>query len=346
MKALVTGATGFLGSHLCRRLVREGYEVAALSRPTSKTDLLDELPVDMRVGDITDPQTVDEAVAGNEVVFHAAAHLAYWSGQKDLQNEINIRGTENLVGACRRAGVKRLIHVSSVAAVGIPPDPAHPADENFRFNLGGSSLNYHISKKRAEEIVCEAAAKGLEAVVVNPSTIWGRFGNFFRGAEIAQKVRQSRIVPYYTGGICVVHVEDVVEGMMAALERGRPGERYILGGENLTIREISEIAAREQKVRRTFVPVPRPVSWLAAAILESAALVSRRRPRISYATHYGASRFHYYDSGKAKKELRYSPRDFVEIIRECISHIESSDGKQSGQISSRAANPRIKETKQ
>ena len=135
-------------------------------------------------------------------------------------------------------------------------------------------------------------------------------------------------MPYFTGGICVVHVEDVVEGIMAAVARGKAGERYILGGENLSLKKIAQLAARAQNTKCAFVALPKTVTWIAAAAFESAALVSRRRPKITFGTHYNASRFHYYDSSKARKELGFSPRDFQTILNECVSFIESQNGKQ------------------
>jgi dihydroflavonol-4-reductase len=329
MKALVTGATGFLGSHLCRRLVADGFDLTILSRPTSNTKALANLPFTKKTGDVTDAQAVMEAIQGNEVVFHAAAHGAYWRRQKYLQNEINIQGTRNVVDACQRANVKKLVYISSMSAIGIPQNPKHPANENFRFNLESSRLNYHISKKRAEEAVFEAFEKGLDATIVNPCSIWGQFGNQYRLQEFVEKVQQTRIVPYFTGGTCIVHVEDVVDGIMKALTQGKSGERYILGGENLTFKEIAEIAAREMQLRRTFIPVLNAVSWFAAAALESASLISGRRPRITFVTHYCASRFHYYDSSKARRELGFSPRDFKAILSECIEFIEAKKIKQS-----------------
>lgn len=327
MNALVTGATGFLGSWLCRRLAKDGYNLTILCRETSKTEALDGLKFTKIIGDVTDAESVLKAVEGNEIVFHAAANGTYWGRQKEIQNTTNIQGTKNVVEACRQKKVKKLVHVSSIAAIGIPENAEHPADENFRFNLENSPFNYHISKKRAEGIVLNAVENGLDAVIVNPSSIWGQFGKNYRLEEFAQKVKQTRIIPYFTGGICPVHVEDVVEGMLLAAAKGKIGERYILSGENLTFKEIAEMIAEKQDLQRTFVPVPKVVSWLAAASLESVALITKRRPRITFVTHYVASRFHYYNSNKARKELGFTPRDFQAILNECLSFIESRNGK-------------------
>ncbi len=326
MKALVTGATGFLGSHLCRRLLRDGHEVTVLRRATSSNDALDKLNLTQIIGDVTDLDAVNRAIAGNDMVFHTAAHLAYWGQQKETQNKVNIAGTQNVVTACRQFGVKKLIHVSSVAAIGIPNNPANPANENFPFNLTADMpVNYHLSKKLAEDVVLKAVNQGLHAVIVNPSSIWGKHGRHYRGAEIVEKVRQSQIVPYFTGGICIVHVDDVIEGIMAATKRGISGQRYILGGANLTLKSIAQRAAKKQHLERRFVPLPNFVTGAAALALESLSLISRRRPKITYTTHYCAGRFHYYDSSKAKNELAYSPRSFEKILDECVSFIEKRE---------------------
>ncbi len=326
MNVLITGATGFLGSHLCRRLAKDGYNLTILCRPTSKTDTLNGLKFTKIIGDIADSDAVEQAVAGNEVVFHTAAYTAKGKFQREIQDKINVQGTKNLVKACQRANVKKLVHISSVAAIGIPQNSEKPATEDSPFNLEGSPLNYNISKKRAEEEVLKAVRDGLHAVIVNPSYIWGQHNEKYRGLEIVQKVQQRSVVLYFQGGICIVHIEDVIDGIMGALARGKSGERYILGGENLTFRTISTITAKEQGLKRSLIPVPKAASWLAAAILESFALVSQHHPRITFLTHYYANRFHFYDSTKAQKELGYSARNFQTILNECLSFIESQNG--------------------
>jgi dihydroflavonol-4-reductase len=325
MNALVTGATGFLGSHLCRRLVKDGFNVTALCRPTSNTDGLADLPITKIIGDVTDLRSVEAAVSGNDFVFHAASHGIYWGRHRQIQNDTNIQGTKNVVTACQKLGVKRLVFVSSITAIGIPDDE-HPAGEDFPFNLEHSSLNYHISKKRAEEVVLDAVAKGLDAVIVNPSNIWGPYGKLYRVAEHVEKVRGKRFIPYFTGGICIVHVDDVVDGIIASLHRGKTGERYILGGDNLPLKKIAQLAAKSQNLKPSFVPLPNVVTWLAAAVLESVALISGRRPHVTFVTHQLASRFQYYDSSKARRELDFTARDFETILAECVSFLETRNG--------------------
>lgn len=318
MKVLITGATGFLGSHLTSRLVREGHAVTILRRPTSTTAGLDALGVISAVGDVTDRPSLEAAIKGQEVVVHAAASVGNREGLGDLQTAVNVEGTRNVVLACRRHGVRRLLHVSSVAAVGLLDRPGPPADESFPWNLERSGLRYHLSKRQAEAAVQEGVQAGLDAVIVNPGSACGPFRGGFRGNELFEGVVRRRIVPYFRGGRDVVHVGDVVEGILGALDRGRTGERYILGGENLTYRRIAELVAGHLGVRRVLVPVPGLVTGLAASILEPLGRLSGRPPRITRATHYCASRFAFYDSGKARRELGFAPRPFMDIVSEYV----------------------------
>ncbi|WP_218081766.1 NAD-dependent epimerase/dehydratase family protein [Anthocerotibacter panamensis] len=315
MKILVTGATGFLGSHLCRRLVAAGHRVTILRRPGSDTALLAGLQLQEIIGDVTEEVAVDRAIHSQEVVFHTAAHLAYWRGLRAIQTQVNVTGTRLVAQSCLKQGVRRLVHVSTVAAIGIPP-LGSIADESFLFNLATSGLNYHCSKWRAEAEVQQRVAQGLDAVIVNPATILGPHGRGFRGGEMLRKVHCSRWVSYYLGGINVVHVEDVVAGMVQALAQGRAGERYILGGENLTYRQLVEVTAQAWGLERVFVPVPPLVTGLAQAVLEPVGALTGKRPWITRDGHYCAHRTHFYDSSKATRELGYTARPFRAILWE------------------------------
>jgi dihydroflavonol-4-reductase len=314
MKVLITGATGFLGSHLCQRMVLEGYQVRALCRPTSSLSRLAKLPLEKCIGDVTDIKTVEDAVRGSDYVIHAAASMDYWRGDEDRQMKVNAEGTRNVAVAAREAGVTRLLHVSSVAAVGLPVDPQRPANEDFHFNLEDSGLTYHISKRRAEDNVLTEVTRGLDAVIVNPASIQGRN----RTAGLLQSVRRRPVVPCFSGGNCIVDVKDVVEGIVAALQRGEKGRRYILGGENLTFRMLSEKAARAMNLKRRFVTIPPVITSLCATILEPWGRMRNRPPKMTYMIHYCANRFQYFDSGKARRSLGYAPRDVDAILAEYL----------------------------
>ena len=315
MKVLITGATGFLGSHLCRRMIDEGHAVRVLTRPKSDLTILDGLPVERVIGDVTDLDSIELAVRDQEWVIHAAAIV---TGDAARQQKVNVEGSRHVARACRGEGIKRLVHVSSVAAIGIPDDPCNPANEDFPFNLESSGLTYHVSKWQAEQEVMAEVAQGLNAVIVNPASIKGPYRTHYRGAEIARTVRRAWIVPYFTGGICVVHVQDVVEGIASALARGITGQRYILGGENVTFKALGQRAANAMNLQRRFIPLPRFLTGLAATVLEPLSFLRGQQPWINYATHYCASRFQFFDSGKACHKLGYTPRDFSAILDDCL----------------------------
>jgi dihydroflavonol-4-reductase len=230
---------------------------------------------------------------------------------------INVDGTRQIVKACRLCGVRRLLHVSSVAAVGIPED-SQPANEEFPFNLERSGLTYHLSKRQAENEVRAGVAQGLDAVIVNPSSLFGPYRSAYRGGEMIWKTRRPWVTPYFVGGLCVVHVEDVVMGIVAALKKGRTGERYILGGENLTFRAAAERATAAMHLHRLAVPVPPLLTRLLAAVSEPWSRWRNRRPRFTHMISYCSQRYMFYDSSKARRELGYEPRNFDAILQECL----------------------------
>ncbi len=315
MRAAVTGATGFLGSHLCRWLVEEGHAVVALRRRLSDSGELERLGIETVLGEITDPQAVDRLVRGCHAVFHAAALIRYARSLAADHERVNVDGTRIVAAACRRVSSVRLVHVSSVAAIGVPAGE-RAFDEETAFNA--HELPYHRSKHRAETAVLQEVAAGLDAVIVNPGSILGPWRGGYRGSELSARVARRLVVPYFVGGISTVHVADVVEGMMAALDAGRRGERYILAGENLSWRAMARIAAEEQGIRRVFVPLLRPLPEALACA--RAVLATRGRPGDFGLDSARLSRVHlYYDSTKARDELGYRPRPYREIVRDYLS---------------------------
>lgn len=320
MKILITGATGFLGSRLTRHMLADGHRVRALARPTSSLARLAGLDVERFEGDVTDAGSLPAAIDGCDYVIHAAANLDYWRSEEAWQMKVNVEGTRNVARAARNVGVRRLLHVSSVAAIGIPTN-RRPADEQFAFNLEDSGLNYHISKHRAETEILAEVERGLDAVIVNPASIQGQQ----RTVALIKSVRRSSVVLCFSGGNCIVDVEDVVLGTAAALTRGQKGQRYILGGENLTFQALSRKAADAQGLRRRFVSIPAIATALGAAVLEPWARLRNRPPKISRMVHYCANRFQYFDSGKARAALGYSPRDVDTILAECLRSTRRPD---------------------
>ena len=304
MNILVTGGTGFVGSHLAAALIRRGDRVRVFRRPSSSLVALDGLDVEHFVGDILNPQAVGRAVAGCDCVFHVAAVASYWRARQEQVRRVNVEGTRMVMQACLDAGVRRVVHTSSVAAVGISPD-GNPADENTTFDALSSTFVYAESKYRAEIEVQRAVAEGLSAVIVNPAAVIGPGDHHMISSSIVAEFAR-RYVPFVSpGGMAVVDIDAVVQGHLAAAERGRAGERYILGGENLSHREIAAIICElvDRRPPRWTIP-----AWLlgpAATVVDVYNRVSPRPPILSgEQVRLGGTNF-FFDSRKAVRELDY-----------------------------------------
>lgn len=309
MRVLVTGATGFLGSNLAASLVAEGHDVRILRRTSSSLSAIHDLDVEHVIGDIRDPDAVRSAVRGCDAVFHAAALVSYWKLQRAEMYDINIGGTINVVRACLKENVGKLVHTSSVAAVGYRKDGL-PADESTPFNWDSYDVGYRISKFRAEQEVLKGVQAGLPAVIVNPSVIIGERDISFNGGQIVRDVFKKRIFYYIDGGISAVYVGDVVRGHLAAARIGRIGERYLLTGENLTHKQIIDTTA---EVVGGWKPVFKLPFWGAkaiAAVSETVANLTGTKPWIGRELVAGLNLTCWFSCEKAVRELGHSVTPF------------------------------------
>lgn len=302
MRILVTGGTGFVGSQLVAALVRRGDTVRVLRRKSSSLVALEGLPVEHCLGDILDPAAVRAAVAGCDVVFHVAALASYWRARRDDVYRVNVEGTRVVMEACLQAGVPRVVHTSSVAAIGIRPD-RQPADEDTPFDTLSTTFAYADSKHRAEAEVQRAVAKGLDAVIVNPAVVIGAGDHYLISGSIVIEMNRGRVPGNPPGGMCVVDVDAVVQGHLAAAERGRTGERYILGGENLSHRQVAEIVAEVVGRRAPALDLPRWALGPAATIVDAFNRINPRPPVVSGEQIRLSAIDFYFDSSKAAGEL-------------------------------------------
>jgi len=321
MKVLITGATGFLGPRLCQRMVTEGYQVRILCRETSNLAAVAAVPLEKALGDITDAESVRAAVKGCRYVIHAAANASHRPLAREEQMRVNVEGTRHVARAAHAEEVERFLHISSVGAIGIPTDPNQPAEENFAFNVEHTSLTYHISKHRAELEVLTEVDRGLDAIIVNPALICGATATGYRVPEPMQRALGNWITPYSPGGQCLVHVEDVLDGILLALRKGQSGNRYILGGSNVSFHDMSSAVRERLHLTRLLIPIPSLLAECKAKITN----LLRRTLSVNLAPGYDR-RFCYqfYSSRKAQRELGYEPRDFASITEEFALHVGSS----------------------
>lgn len=242
LHALVTGGTGFIGSNIALRLVERGWQVRILERPGASHILLEDGPFEFAPGDVLEPQTLPRAMDGVDVIFHAAGVVDYWRQGVERMYQVNVEGTRNVMEAALKVGVDKLVHISSTAAMGIHPDTM--VDESFTFNVKPERFVYGHSKHVAEEIVIDAIKKGLPAVIVNPTTVIGprdiRKVSSGMVVEIVNHCVPPLIPP---GGLNVVPICDAAQGAIEAALKGRIGERYILGGENMTHLQLYQTIA-------------------------------------------------------------------------------------------------------
>ena len=318
MKVLVTGANGFLGSWLTKKLVHLGHDVHILHRPNSDLSDLQGLAVTSAIGDVTDLASVDSATRGCEVVFHLAGVVAYKASQRAMMQKVNVGGTENMITACLTNCVKRLVHLSSVVAVGASFDGKILLTEESPFNLTHLDLGYFETKRKAEELVKGAVhTKGLDAVLLNPCTIYGP-GDAKKGSRNVQvKVAKGKFPFYTSGGVSVVSVHDVVDGIISGWLHGKTGERYILSGENITIQTLFTWIAEEAGV-----PAPR---WqLPSMVLHALGKIGDRMERfgikgpISSENAWTSTLFHWFDNAKARRELGFAPGSARRAIAESV----------------------------
>lgn len=313
--ALVTGGTGFIGANLVAGLNGRGIPARVLHRESSSLEALAGLAYESVLGDILDePAMLAGAMASSDWVFHVAAVADYWRQGKEWIYRVNVQGTKNVLEAARLAGVRRLVFTSSLAAMGVPPD-GQLLDEESEFNLPPARSPYGHSKVLAEQAVRQAARAGLEAVIVNPSVVLGpRDVNMISGSIIVEAAKGLlRVAP--AGGVNFVDVADVVAGQIAAAERGRAGERYILGGENVPYDEAVVTISRIVGRTPPRLTIPRwSLPLLATGVRAARALLGNRVPLDENQVRMMGA-YIYADSSKARRELDLPHTPFTSTVQ-------------------------------
>ena len=324
---LVTGATGFVGSAVARALAARGYRLRVLVRRGSDRRNLVGLDCENVEGDLNDAASLARAVAGCRFVMHVAADYRIWVPDPAAMLATNVDATRALMFSAADAGVERVVHCSSVAALGLTKDGT-PADETTPVSEESIVGNYQKSKYQAEQVVLDLVrGRGLRAVIVNPSAPVGP--RDIRPTPTGKMIKDAaagRIPAYIDTGLNVVHVDDVAAGHVAALERGRVGERYILGSENLTLAELLRLVAEEAGRPPPRIRLPHELLWPVAIGAEVVARVSGREPPVTRDHLRMARKKMFFSSAKAIAELGYAPRPARDAVRDAIAWFRA-DGR-------------------
>ena len=319
-KALITGATGFVGSWLTKRLIKDGYDVIAPVRNIKKAQELNSEGATLEPYSLTDSKSINSIFKKHQpdIVFHLAGYIAYKKEERQKMYEANVTGTQNIVSACTKYKTSKLIYMSSVVAIGAGQNKNDVLDEMSPFNVGQYDFGYFETKKEAESIVMAAHKKeGLHAICLNPSTIYGP-GDMLKGSRKAQLKAAKGKMPFYPkGGVSIIHIEDLISAVMASITKAKPGERYILSGENISLKELFSIISKAAKVQPPKIGLNRPVMLTIAYLFKGLGILGIKAP-LSVENAYIASMYHWFDNTKATNTLGLVTRPAEEIIKESV----------------------------
>ncbi|MFI5251088.1 MAG: SDR family oxidoreductase [Bacteroidota bacterium] len=313
-RVLVTGATGCVGSNLIRALLQMNLKVIAFHRTTSNTLNLKGLDVEHRYGDVRDKESLRQAIRGCDTVFHTAAIVSFWKNRRVEQLEVNVGGSRNVVEVCLQESVQKLVHTSSIAALGYRTD-GELINESTSYNWG-SAVGYKYSKHLSEMEILSGVARGLNAVIVNPTVIIGPGDIYIHGGQLVRDLARRKIPAYSAGGMNLVSVHDVVTGHIAAAEKGIVGERYILGGKNFTHKDAFKLIANAVEKPAPFIRAPVMLTKSIARMFDALGAITGKEPWITSELISGLGGYNWYSIDKAKKGLGYSPSSLEGVIRE------------------------------
>ena len=303
MKALVTGATGFVGAAVVRALLNTGVEVRVITRPGSDPSNLQSLKVEQAFGDLRDKVSLREALTGCRHLYHVAAHYALWARDPSIFYDINVVGTRNLLEAARETGIERTVYCSTIGAIGLPPGGGLGTEET-PVSLEQMAGHYKRSKYLAEQEVHKLAKEGLPVVIVNPSAPVGeRDVKPTPTGQIIVDFMKGRMPAYIETGMNIIDVDDVATGHLLAMEKGRQGERYILGSTNLLLREVFQILSKLTGVKAPALKLPRSAVLPLAYLNHWFANLTGLPPRIPLEGVKMAKYKMHYDCSKAVREL-------------------------------------------
>ncbi len=315
MKALVTGATGLIGSNIVRELLKDGIEVKAMVRESSDTQNIDGLDIERVNGDIRDAESVKKALEGCDTFYQAAALYTSWMPDNKIYYDINVEGTKAALNAAMEQGIEKVVYTSSIAAVGCY-GPENPATEDVEYNMWDMGNHYIRTKYLGELEAKKFCEKGLPVVIVNPAMVMGiRDIKPTPSGGMVLAVLNGEMPGYLDMGLNVVNVEDVARGHVLAAKKGRIGERYILGGENITMKEFFRLIGEIAGIKVPDRKLPYSIALVLSYVSEFASTITKKPPIIRSSMLKAPSKYMYYDCSKAINELgmpQTSARDTLE----------------------------------
>ena len=316
MKCFVTGGTGFVGANLIRLLLQQGYEVRALVRNNSNLDNLKSLEIETVVGDLNSSD-LSSLMSGCQVLFHVAAQYSLWQSDRELLYRSNVLGTRNILSCAQKAGIERTVYTSSVAAIGVKQGGI--ADETYQSPVDRLIGDYKKSKYYAEQEAVKAIHQGQDIVIVNPSTPIGAYDlKPTPTGEIIVRFLQRKMPFYVDTGLNLIDVKDVAQGHILALEKGKTGDRYILGNQNITFKEL---LGKLEKITGLSAPkstipywIPYSVAWIEEKVLAKLG----RQPTVAIDGVQMSRQKMFYDASKAVRELGLPQSDIDSALREAV----------------------------
>jgi len=319
LKAFVTGGTGFLGSHVARVLADHGADLRLLVRSSSNLKNLEGLRADTATGDLRDPASLEKAIAGCDTVFHVAADYRLWVRDPDEMYRSNVEGTRALFDAARKNGVRRVVYTSSVATMGFRTDGV-PADEDSPVSLGDMIGHYKRSKFMAEQVALEAGRSGMYVVTVNPTTPIGEQDvKPTPTGRIVVDFLKRKFPAYVETGLNLVDVRECARGHVAALEQGKSGQRYILGGEDLTLKQILDKLSQITGLPSPSIKLPYVFAFAAGVVDEAVTgLLLGREPRATVDTVRMGKKKMFASSAKAERELGWKIVQVDSALRRAV----------------------------
>jgi len=322
-KIFITGASGFLGSVLTRKLIKQKQEVRLLLRKTSSHPFLKDLNTEVTYGDVLDRDSLEKGMHGCTNVIHIAGMVSYYPRDKKMLYDVNVEGTRNICEAALSSGISKLTYVSSTAAIGIPENPEKPLDENAIFGKKWKKIPYMETKREAEEIARNYCDKGMDIRIANPSTFIGAGDTKLNNADIFINIQNGKLRAAPPGGNGVIAIDDCVDGILKVMEKGKPGERYILNSDNIsliTLFNMVAVSLGQKPITKQFNESLYYIFSPVALVVQNLFRLFGQKPPITQqAVKIGWSH-RYFDSSKARKKLGWKPA--VSIEQACMDAVK------------------------